>query len=165
MPRRKVVQYDTQTIRQPSLDWPLADVPSQRLARLIKDLKDTMREENGVGIAAPQIGVNVRVIIVETKQGPYVVINPKILRRSWRRESGEEGCLSVRGVFGLIKRSRQVLVRGLDEHGRPVDYRAQGLLARIFQHEVDHLAGTLIIDRLEKITTGQIELKKWRKPV
>lgn len=165
MPRKNIVQYDAPTIRQASAPWPQSDFPSARLDRLIRDLKDTMREENGVGIAAPQIGVNVRVILVETKSGPRVVINPKIIRRSWRKESGEEGCLSVRGVFGPIKRARQILVSGLDEQGRPVEYRAQGLLARIFQHELDHLAGTLIIDRLERVNTGQIDLKKWRKPV
>ncbi len=131
----------------------------------MRDLKDTMREENGVGIAAPQIGVNVQVIAVETKSGPWVVINPKIIRRSWRRESSEEGCLSVKGVFGPVKRAREVLVKGLDERGRPIEHRARGLLARIFQHEVDHLSGTLIIDRLERVNTGKIDLKKWRRSI
>lgn len=128
-------------------------------------MAETMKAENGVGIAAPQIGVNFRIIIVETKSGSRVLVNPSLQRRSIRRETMEEGCLSVKGVFGPVSRHRSVTVHGWNEHGQAVQFRAEGFLARIFQHEVDHLNGTLFIDRARSISQGTLNLKKWKRPV
>lgn len=124
---------------------------SKELKKLIKDLKDTMKEENGVGIAAPQVGVHERVIIAETEEGPTAFINPEITERAFKLVDSEEGCLSVPGVWGIVKRHRAVTVKALKEDGTPVQFKANGLLAIIFQHEIDHLDGILFIDRATEL--------------
>ncbi len=118
---------------------------------LIEELKETMALENGVGIAAPQIGVHDRVIIAETDGRPVAYINPEITERSFRMVDSEEGCLSVPGCWGIVKRHRSVGVKATTETGEKIGIKAQGLLAIIFQHEIDHLDGILFIDRAEKI--------------
>ncbi|MFH0852897.1 MAG: peptide deformylase [bacterium] len=160
-----VVQYNQKTIRLPSVEVTRQDIVSGLLNKLIKNMKDTMTAENGIGIAASQIGDNRRVIIITTKKGPEVVFNPVILNKSFRKETIEEGCLSVKGVFGPVARHRQIKVTGLNRHGETIIYQAKGLMARIFQHEVDHLNGTLFIDRAKNISQGSIDLKKWKKRV
>lgn len=117
------------------------------MKKLIKDLKLTMKEENGVGIAAPQVGIHDRVIIAETADGPTAFINPEIIERAFKLVDSEEGCLSVPGIWGIVKRHRSVTVKALDESGKTVQLRANGLLSIIFQHEIDHLDGILFIDR------------------
>lgn len=159
----RVVQYTEKSIHQPSLELTVDDVMAGKLKTLIKNMRDTMGQENGIGIAAPQIGDNRRVIIVETKNGPLVVINPRLTGRSILKDVQDEGCLSVKGIFGTVRRHRSLLVSGIDEQGRPMKLRARGLLARIFQHEVDHLNGILIIDRMKKVTQGVFDLKAWKK--
>lgn len=120
--------------------------------KLIKDLLETMVKENGVGIAAPQIGVHERVIIAETDEGPRAFFNPEITERSFKMVEGEEGCLSVPGTWGFVKRHRSVSVTALNEKGETVTVKAEGLLSIIFQHEIDHLDGVLFIDRAEEIS-------------
>jgi peptide deformylase len=120
---------------------------------------DTMREAPGVGLAAPQIGISKRIIVVEfgdeedetVPNQLYVMINPEIIKESNDKVSGIEGCLSVPGIVGNVDRSRAVTVRGQNIHGKPVKIRAQGWLARIFQHEIDHINGVLYTDRAEEI--------------
>ncbi len=121
---------------------------SKEMKKLIKDLKDTMKEENGVGIAAPQVGVHDRVIIAELEDGtPTAFINPEITERAFKLVDSEEGCLSVPGCWGIVKRHRSVTVKAYTEDGTHVSLKANGLLAIIFQHEIDHLDGILFIDR------------------
>lgn len=129
----------------------LARITTPEMTLLIQELKETMGKENGVGIAAPQIGVHDRVIIVETDGVPTAYINPVITERSFRMVDSEEGCLSVPGCWGVVKRHRSVSVKAFAESGEPVSLKAQGLLSIIFQHEIDHLDGVLFIDRAEKI--------------
>ncbi len=123
--------------------------PEMRL--LIVELKETMKIENGVGIAAPQIGVHDRVIIVEIDGVPTGFINPEITDRSFRMIDSEEGCLSVPGCLGIVSRHRSVTVKAINELGEPIVIKAQMLLSTIFQHEIDHLDGILFIDRAESI--------------
>jgi len=126
------------------------------LEALIEDMVETMRAAGGVGLAAPQIGVLSRVIVVqlpEDEEDPrsgklFALCNPEIVRAEGEEE-GEEGCLSVPGYVGLVKRAAAVTVRGQDRRGRTVRVKARGLLARAFQHEIDHLNGVLFIDRVE----------------
>lgn len=115
-----------------------------------------MRWANGVGIASPQVGKNIRLALVDTKDGAITVINPVILRHSLRKISGEEGCLSVPSVFGTVKRWRSVTVRYTDALGQVHTERAEGMLARVFQHEIDHLDGLLFIDRAKCLTHGSL---------
>ncbi|MEK6778208.1 MAG: peptide deformylase [Candidatus Deferrimicrobiota bacterium] len=123
-----------------------------KVRELVRDMFETMHAASGVGLAAPQIGVGRRVIVVdvspmETESLPVALVNPEIAERSGSVE-GMEGCLSVPGVEGLVPRAESVLVRGLDLQGQPVRIRATGFLARALQHEIDHLDGVLFIDRI-----------------
>jgi peptide deformylase len=128
--------------------------------KLIEDMIETMRDAPGVGLAAPQVGVSERLIVVEWAAEPeheddpppkkklYVLLNPEIVRASEEMVQGTEGCLSVPGWVGDVMRHKAVTVRGLNRHGDKIKIEAEGWLARIFQHEIDHLDGVLYTDRL-----------------
>jgi peptide deformylase len=130
------------------------------LRRLIADMIETMRAAEGIGLAAPQVGEPLRVIIVEVPEDEevpgsgvlYAVINPEIVEASPEIEEGVEGCLSIPGWYGWVPRARWVIVRGLNPEGRRVRIRAEGLVARVFQHEIDHLDGILFPDRIQDPT-------------
>ena len=102
------------------------------IQQLIFDMSETMVKEDGIGLAAPQIGKNIRLIIVNTKSGPTAYINPKITYKSFRKEIAEEGCLSIPGKFGNVKRHKVVRVKALNKNGKEIKLKAKGLLARIF---------------------------------
>lgn len=119
------------------------------LQRLIDDMIDTMRAAEGVGLAANQVGVLQRVAVIEIPgEEVQVFINPEIVRREGEREV-EEGCLSIPGYRGILKRSERVTVRALDRNGKQFRLKATGLLAQAIEHETDHLNGVLYVDRLE----------------
>lgn len=123
-----------------------------KVRELVADLFETMRAASGVGLAATQIGVGKRVIVVDISHvdgeaAPLALVNPVIVESNGSEE-GTEGCLSIPGVEGVVPRAAFVLVKGLDEEGRPVQIPARGLLARALQHEIDHLDGILFIDRI-----------------
>jgi peptide deformylase len=123
-----------------------------RIRELVRDLFETMRAASGVGLAATQIGVGKRVIVVdishvEEELAPLALVNPEIVE-SKGLEEGTEGCLSIPGVEGVVPRAEYILVKAQDEQGRPVRIPAHGLLARALQHEIDHLDGILFIDRI-----------------
>jgi peptide deformylase len=121
----------------------------EAIQRLIDDMVETMHEAQGVGLAAPQIGVSLRVIVIELPDEEMLaLVNPQIVKRSGERLV-VEGCLSVPGYRGEIKRSLKVTVKGLDRRGREVRLKGEGLLAQAFEHEIDHLNGVLYIDYLE----------------
>ena len=117
--------------------------PSERV--LIEALMAAMYEHKGVGLAAPQVGINQQIFVADVGQGPVVVVNPKIIKKFG---SGyyEEGCLSIPGIIVNIKRSEKVIVKYLDENNQPVERQYSDLMARVFQHETDHLYGKLILD-------------------
>lgn len=115
---------------------------------LIGDMIETMEKAKGLGLAAPQVGVLKRIIIVRTEKEPLPFINPKILKMSREKEKKEEGCLSLPGLRLEIKRSKWVEVEAINENKEKVQISADGLVARIFQHEIDHLNGVLFVDRL-----------------
>jgi peptide deformylase len=121
------------------------------IAQLIDDMVETMREVGGVGLAAPQVGVPLRIAVIELPDEEIIVlVNPKIVKRSGERQI-EEGCLSIPGYRGEIQRSEKVTVKGLDRFGREIRIKGEGLLAQALEHELDHLDGTLYIDHLESI--------------
>ncbi len=129
------------------------------LQALVEDMIETMRKAPGVGLAAPQIGLSKRLLVVEfgdeqdddIPKQLYVLANPEIIAQSGEQVAGIEGCLSVPGLVGEVERAKVVTVQGQDQHGKKVKIRAQGWLARIFQHEIDHVNGILYTDRTEKI--------------
>ncbi len=126
---------------------------------LVNNMVETMRDAPGVGLAAPQVAVSERLIVVEygeedDEEAPpklYVVANPEIINPSEEMVKGIEGCLSVPELVGEVERYQMVTVKGLNRHGKPLRIRAEGWLARIFQHEIDHLDGILYTDRTEKV--------------
>lgn len=115
------------------------------ILKLLDDMRDTMYANNGVGLAAPQIGISKQLIVIDTGEGLIEMINPEILEKEGE-QIGVEGCLSIPGVIGEVKRASGVKVKGLNREGKEIVCKAKGLLARAFQHEIDHLKGILFID-------------------
>ena len=146
---RKIVKYGTESLRQPSKE---VHKVSQKVKNLVQDLIDTMYSQNGVGLAAPQIGENVRIFVIDVSSAdeplnPIVFINPKIIKKSGACIS-HEGCLSFPEAFTDVRRYANVMVKALDTNGRSFVMEAKDgtLLARCIQHEFDHLDGVLFID-------------------
>ena len=126
------------------------------IQQLIDDMVETMQQANGVGLAAPQVGVSLRVVVVQMPgEEPIAIINPKMVKRAGEREV-TEGCLSVPGYAGEIKRSLSVTVKGQNRQGKAIRLKSTGLIAEALEHELDHLNGILYVDHLE----GQDKLYK-----
>ena len=123
-------------------------VITPRTITLIEDMLDTMYETNGVGLAAPQVGILKRIVVIDVGEGPIILINPVILETSGE-QTGDEGCLSVPGKAGQVTRPYYVKVKALDENMEEVIYEGEGLLARAFCHEIDHLDGHLYVEKVE----------------
>ena len=119
-----------------------------RTLTLIEDMLDTMYETNGVGLAAPQVGILKRIVVIDVGEGPIILINPVILETSGE-QTGDEGCLSVPGKAGQVTRPYYVKVKALDENMEEVIYEGEELLARAFCHEIDHLDGHLYVEKVE----------------
>jgi peptide deformylase len=136
-------------------------VPSAELTALIADMDDTMRALNGAGLAAPQIGVSLRVVIFELADNPRyphiapvpytVLINPVLIPLGEEQDEGWEGCLSVPGLRGLVPRYRRLRYQGLSAEGTPIDRTVEGFHARVVQHEADHLDGILFPQRIRDL--------------
>lgn len=143
----QIVTYPNDVLREKAR--PVKAVTPQ-IKRLLSNMFDTMRAAGGVGLAAPQIGISKRLIVVEVNGERLALVNPEITAFAGR-EKATEGCLSIPGVWGEVERAAQVEVRGLNEDGRMVTLRADGYKARALQHEIDHLDGILFIDRATKV--------------
>ena len=119
------------------------------IQQLIDDMVETMRQVNGVGLAAPQVGIPLRLVVLQMPgEKPIAIINPEVVKRAGEREVSE-GCLSVPGYGGEIKRSVSVTVKGWDRQGKAIRIKANGLMAQALEHELDHLNGTLYVDHIE----------------
>ncbi|HOV43829.1 MAG TPA: peptide deformylase [Syntrophothermus lipocalidus] len=121
---------------------------NQGLIRLLENMKDSLYEAEGVGLAAPQIGVLRRVVVFDAGDGLVELINPRILEEEGE-EAGIEGCLSIHNTRGLVKRAKRVVVEALNRYGENIRIEGEGLVARVIQHEIDHLDGILFTDRAE----------------
>lgn len=119
-----------------------------RISELIEDMLDTMYEADGVGLAAPQVGVLRRIVVIDVGDGPIVLVNPEILETSGS-QTGDEGCLSLPGKCGTVTRPNYVRVRALDENMEPYELEGEELFARAVCHECDHLEGILYVDKVE----------------
>ena len=146
MAKRKIVQYGDDTLRR--VCRPVETITPSILT-LLDDMAETMHAADGVGLAAPQVGVLRRIAIVETEPGKLIeLINPKIIATAGEQE-GSEGCLSLPNQFGVVKRPMHVTVRATDRHGKTFEMSGSELLARAFCHEIEHLDGKLFIDSAE----------------
>jgi peptide deformylase len=135
------------------------------LRRLARSMFDTMYDAEGVGLAAPQVGIGQRLIVVDSREpdsAPLTLVNPRVVEASEATERAEEGCLSIPGLRDVVERSASVVVEGLDLDGQAVRVPAEGLLARILLHEIDHLDGVLFLDRLSPLKRRML-LKRWQK--
>lgn len=128
------------------------------ILKLTKDMIDTCRKAQGIGLAAPQIGKSLRLCIINLEHlglPPFALINPKIVKTSWKKVSMEEGCLSIPGLYGMVKRPAKVTVKATNIEGRETKFEADGILARVLQHEIDHLDGVLFTSKMTKQTSGE----------
>lgn len=168
MTTRQIVTLPDPVLRRKAR--PITKLDSN-LQTLIDDMIETMREAPGVGLAAPQVNIPERLIVVEYGEEEedengeviekpkklFAVINPEIVKFSKETETGVEGCLSIPGLVGEVERYSKVQVKGLNRRGQPVKIKAEGWLARIFQHEIDHLDGVLFPDRATQVWKPQTE--------
>jgi peptide deformylase len=171
---RKIVTLPDPVLRKQAVKVKTFDAALQKLA---DDMVETLHAAPGVGLAAPQVGVSRRLILVEYAEQPddpnaapvppklYVMANPEILRYSSETVSGNEGCLSIPGYVGEVDRHESVTVKGFTTRGKPTRVKATGWLARIFQHEIDHLNGVLFIDRTNKVWEVEDEQATQVSPV
>ena len=146
MAKRKIVQYGDDTLRRVCRP---VDTITPAILTLLDDMAETMHAADGVGLAAPQVGILRRIAIVETEPGKLIELStPKIIAYSGEQE-GSEGCLSLPNQYGVVKRPMHVTVRATDRHGKTFEMSGSELLARAFCHEIEHLDGKLFIDRAE----------------
>jgi peptide deformylase len=178
----KIVQAGEPVLRRRARELTPEEISSPEVKALIAGMRDTMRDTPGVGLAAPQVGVGLRVVVVEDRAEYHVALSPEDLAARERKPVDfhvlinprlvvedptpvefYEGCLSVNGYSALVSRARGVRVEALDENGAPVSIVARGWYARILQHEVDHLDGTLYLDRMEtrSFTTVENHRRHW----
>jgi peptide deformylase len=167
MALRKIVTLPDPVLRRKARTVTTFD---KNLQTLIDDMVETMREAPGVGLAAPQIGLSERIIVVEYFEHPedeekedapkkvWAVINPEIVKPSDETVNGVEGCLSIPGLVGEVDRHTALQIKGLNKHGKPLKIKAEGWLARIFQHEIDHLNGVLFTDRASRVWKPEEEV-------
>ena len=133
-----------------------------RIGQLVKDMAQTMYDAPGIGLAATQVNVHERVIVIdlsEEQNDLLVLINPEIVWRSDEQQSYEEGCLSVPGIYESVKRASEIRVKALDQHGKEQHIEADGLLAVCIQHEMDHLAGKVFVEKLSMLKQSRIKTK------
>jgi peptide deformylase len=143
---REIRCLPNEVLRQKAKKVPKIDAS---IKRLIVDMEETMRQAEGVGLAAPQVGVSLRIAVLQMpNEKPFAIVNPKVVKRTGERLV-MEGCLSVPGYQGEIKRSVSITVKGLNRLGKETRIKATGLMAQALEHEMDHLNGILYIDRIE----------------
>lgn len=163
----KIIQKENKVLREPTKEVLLKDIESSKIKKIIADMREAMHgESDAVAIAAPQIGIALKIFVVSGKifakkisdkkeimAKDQVFINPKILKLSKETRKMEEGCLSVRYLYGKVKRSVKASLEAYDEKGKKIKRGASGLLAQIFQHETDHLKGVLFSDKAEELVS------------
>ncbi len=166
----KIVQKEDKILRSIAKEVPISEIKSKKVQKIISDMKALLaKEPDGVAIAAPQIGVPFRIFVVSGKVKSFlektekeypdsVYINPKITKLSKDKKLMEEGCLSVRYLYGKVRRSNKASIEAYDENGKFFKRGASGLLAQIFQHECDHLDGILFIDKAKDLEEMPMEV-------
>jgi len=151
MPIFKIITVPNPVLRKKSTELDFKTIKPRELNRLISGLIKTMLATDGAGLAAPQIGKNIRLAVINAKDGAFGIINPQITKKSFARELGQEGCLSVPGIFGQVKRHKKITLTYYNKEAKKIKLTAVGLMARVLQHEIDHLDGILFIDKATKI--------------
>ncbi|MFA5925385.1 MAG: peptide deformylase [Parcubacteria group bacterium] len=151
MPTRaklKIIKFPDDFLRRKTRK--VEEFKDANLQSLVFDMLKTMEIEKGIGLAAPQVGSDLRICVIKVDNTPYILINPEIKSFSRKKEISEEGCLSFPGKYFPVERPVKVKIKARDLKGKKMKIKADGLLARVLQHEIDHLDGVLIIDRTMK---------------
>ena len=162
---RRIALLGEEVLREPGVDVEAFD---DELRKLIADMLETMYFAEGIGLAAPQIGISLRVCVLDLRTeddaeaGRWVFVNPVVVESSDEESKKPEGCLSIPEMEDVVTRPARVTVQGFDAEGQAIEVEAEGLLARALQHEIDHLDGILFIDRLSTFKRRAL-LKKWKK--
>lgn len=151
----KIITDPHPKLREVSEEISLKKIKDPKMEGFFQDLEKTMRENDGVGLASPQVGRNIRVIAVKDGDKTLCMINPQITKRSWAKEWGEEGCLSVPNYYGEVQRNKKVNCVYTDKKGNKKRLKAEGFLARVIQHEIDHLDGVLFTDKARKLKSSE----------
>jgi peptide deformylase len=164
MSLREIVILGDPILRRPAREVPAFD---EDLRTLVRDMFETMYHAEGIGLAAPQVGVSWRVLVVDLRRDDVpdaraVLVNPRVVWRSQDTEKQPEGCLSIPGLEDVVERPRAVRIEGYDPDGGRVELDVEGLYARALQHEIDHLDGILFLDRVTPLKRRML-LKKWKK--
>ncbi len=151
----EIIKHPNKILRQKSKEIDLNQISSLEFKKFIKEMSETMLKKDGAGLAAPQVGQNIRLIIINRNNKPVIMINPQITKKSWAKEIDQEGCLSVVDeddeIYYLpVARHKKLNCIYFDEKGQRKKIEADKLIARVIQHEIDHLDGILFIDRAEK---------------
>ncbi len=156
-----IVTHPNPVLRAPteSVTFPL----SSAIKKLTQDMIDTVRKADGIGLAAPQVGRSVKLVIINLEKSGiplFALYNPRIISKGFKKIEVEEGCLSIPGVFGYVKRPKKVTIQAENHLGQTVEISDEGWIARVAQHEIDHVNGILIIDLIKKYTQGKELVKK-----
>ncbi|HYV33445.1 MAG TPA: peptide deformylase [Candidatus Limnocylindria bacterium] len=159
-----ILTYPDPLLRKPTepVSFPL----SKEMVKLTKDMIDTVKQADGIGLAAPQVGKSVKLIIINLEKSgvPLIALyNPKVVSKGFKKIEIEEGCLSIPGVFGMVKRPKKVTVQAQNAEGKLIKFSDDGWISRVSQHEIDHINGKLIIDLIKKYTQGEDTVKQWKK--
>ncbi|MCL5774966.1 MAG: peptide deformylase [Patescibacteria group bacterium] len=139
---------------------------SEEMKKLTLDMIDTVKAADGIGLAAPQVGKSVKLVVINLEKSGlelFPLYNPKILKRGFKKVEIEEGCLSLPGIFGMVKRPKKIKVEAQNMKGEKVVFEDDGWVSRVVQHEVDHIDNVLIIDLIKKYTQGEDLVKAWKK--
>ena len=148
-----IVPHSILRTKTPNVD--VAEILTPAFQKLIADMVETMHAADGIGLAAVQVGMAKRLCVVTMQDGVQAFINPRITKHSFRKVVMEEGCLSIPNDFGTVRRPKRIRLSAIDAKGKPLDVTAEGMFARILQHEIDHLDGVLFTDRVITITKGE----------
>jgi peptide deformylase len=156
MPKQlPVLIHPNPILRKKSVALTPAELASPKIQKLLLDLEETMKKKDGAGLAAPQVGENIRICVVQDEKRTIFMVNPQITKKSWARETEEEGCLSVLNdqgeiIYALVERHKKISCVYLDQNGQLKKIKSEHMLARAIQHEIDHLDGILFIDKIAK---------------
>ncbi len=159
-----ILTYPNQVLRKKT--EPVVFPLSKEIKKLTRDMLETVHKADGIGLAAPQVGKSVKVIVVNLEKNelpPFPLYNAKVVKKGFKKIEVEEGCLSLPGVFGNVKRPKQVTIEAQNQDGKIIRITDDGWVSRVVQHEIDHTNGVLIIDLIKKYTGGEEIAKQWKK--
>lgn len=159
-----IITFPNEFLRNPTkpVTFPL----DKSIQKLTQDMIDTVRNAEGIGLAAPQVGKSVKLVIINLEKSGiplFALYNPRIIKTAGKKIDLEEGCLSIPGIFGMVRRPQKIVLQAENSQGQTIELQDDGWIARVAQHEINHINGILILDLIKKYTQGEDQVKLWRK--